>query len=109
MPRSACFSRLLLKAIQRSRSSACGRQRSEEAAEARRTRGSLSYIRCVLTSICMFKFILRIFTTGYSIIIFLLFCCALALIFFSVAELWEGIDPTSVTEIRERFNAVLES
>ena len=57
----------------------------------------------------MFKIILKIFTTGYSIIIFLLMCCALALIFFSMAELWSGINPTTVREVRERFNAVLES
>lgn len=55
------------------------------------------------------KFIAKVFATGYTIIIFLLVCCALALIFFSAVELWKGINPGEVLGIRDRFNSILES
>jgi hypothetical protein len=57
----------------------------------------------------MLKFIKKVFTFGYSSIIFLLICCALSLIFFAVAELWKGINPGDGLPLRERFNAILES
>jgi hypothetical protein len=50
----------------------------------------------------------KIFATGYSAIIFLFLCCALALIGFAAFELWQGINPNSGLALRERFNAVLE-
>jgi len=55
------------------------------------------------------KVIQKIFAVGYSGIIFLFICCAVALIFFAVLELWHGINPSEVLPLRERFNAVLES
>lgn len=55
------------------------------------------------------KVIQKIFAAGYSGIIFLFICCAVALIFFAVLELWHGINPSAVLPLRERFNAVLES
>lgn len=55
------------------------------------------------------KVIQKIFAAGYSGIIFLFVCCAVALIFFAVLELWHGINPSEVLPLRERFNAVLES
>jgi len=57
----------------------------------------------------MFKFIAKVFVFGYVIIIFLLICCALALIFFAVAELWHSINPAVELEVRERFDFILES
>ena len=50
----------------------------------------------------------KIFATGYSAIIFLFLCCAVALIVFALLELWQGINPNSALPLRERFNAVLE-
>ncbi|MGE0679707.1 MAG: hypothetical protein AB7P69_02200 [Candidatus Binatia bacterium] len=44
----------------------------------------------------------------YCSIIFLFFCCALALIFFAVFELWHGINPDSTSPQIARFHAVLE-
>jgi len=54
------------------------------------------------------KIIRKIFAAGYSIIILLFLCCAVALIAFAALELWEGINPNSGMPLRERFNAVLE-
>ena len=54
------------------------------------------------------KIIRKIFAGGYSAIIFLFLCCAVALIVFALMELWEGINPQSALPLRERFNAVLE-
>ena len=50
----------------------------------------------------------KIFTAGYSLIILLFLCCAVALIVFALLELWEGVNPNSGLPLRERFNAVLE-
>jgi len=50
----------------------------------------------------------KIFATGYSAIIFLFLCCAVALIVFAVLELWQGVNPNSALPLRERFNSVLE-
>jgi hypothetical protein len=54
------------------------------------------------------KIIRKIFAGGYSAVIFLFLCCAIALIVFAVMELWDGINPNSALPLRERFNAVLE-
>lgn len=54
------------------------------------------------------KLIRTLFATGYSAIIFLFFCCALALVAFAGLELWQGVNPNSGMPLRERFNAVLE-
>ena len=55
------------------------------------------------------KVMLKLFAVGYSGIIFLFICCALALIGFAVLELWHGVNPTDALPLRERFNAVLEA
>ena len=55
------------------------------------------------------KIIQKLFAVGYSGIILLFACCAIALIFFAVLELWHGINPSENLPLRERFNAVLES
>ena len=55
------------------------------------------------------KVIQKAFAVGYSGIIFLFICCAIALIVFAILELWHGINPNETLALRERFNAVLES
>lgn len=51
----------------------------------------------------------KIFAIGYSSIIFLFTCCALALIVFAMLELWHGINPGATLALRDRFNSILES
>ena len=55
------------------------------------------------------KVFLKLFTVGYLSIICIFYVCALALIAFALLELWHGVNPASSIELRERFNAVLES
>ncbi len=57
----------------------------------------------------MLKFIRKVFLLGYGGIIFLFLCCAFALIWFGVLELWHGINPGADLPHRERFNSILES
>lgn len=57
----------------------------------------------------MVKFIGKIFASGYSLIIFLLACCAFALIVFAAIEVWHGVNPAVTMSIQERFNSILES
>ena len=55
------------------------------------------------------KAFVKLFTAGYLGVIFLFYVAAIALIVFALFELWHGVNPTSSLELRERFNAVLES
>ena len=55
------------------------------------------------------KVIQKIFAVGYSGIIVLFVFSALALILFAALELWQGINPSAVLTLRDRFNFVLES
>jgi len=55
------------------------------------------------------KIIRRFFAIGYSGIVLLFICCAIALIIFAVLGFWHGINPGEALSLRERFNAVLES
>ena len=55
------------------------------------------------------KVFIKLFTLGYLSVICLFYVCALALIVFALFELWHGVNPTSSIELRERFNAILES
>jgi hypothetical protein len=57
----------------------------------------------------MVKLIGKIFTLGYSTIIFLLVCAAFSLVAFAAVEVWHGINPTITLSIRDRFNSILES
>ena len=54
------------------------------------------------------KRIQKLYAIGYSGIIVLFICCAVALIVFAVMELWHGINPAAALSLRERFNSVLE-
>ena len=55
------------------------------------------------------KLIRNVFIVGYSSIVALFICCAIALVFFALLELWHGINPGEAVPVRERFTAVLES
>jgi len=55
------------------------------------------------------RLVRALFAIGYSAISLLFYGCGLALIAFAVLELWEGIDPWSRLELRDRFNGVLEA
>ncbi len=56
----------------------------------------------------MRKIVQIVFLIGYSIIILLFICCALALIIFAAIEMWHGINPGAQMQLRDRFNAILE-
>jgi uncharacterized membrane protein YidH (DUF202 family) len=49
------------------------------------------------------------FAAGYTAVSLLFFACGIALVFFAIQELWEGINFGSDLEPRARFNAVLEA
>lgn len=55
------------------------------------------------------KFTRPIFSVAYLAVVFLFFCCALALIILAVGELWHGVNPNATVSVRERLNAVLEA
>lgn len=55
------------------------------------------------------KYIKSAFATGFIMIVFLFFCCALALVILAVFELWQGINPLVPAALRARFNTVLEA
>jgi len=56
----------------------------------------------------MKKLVQKIFLIGYSLVILLFICCALALIVFAAIEMWHGINPQTGMPLRDRFNAILE-
>lgn len=49
-----------------------------------------------------------IFVIGYIAVTLLFYCCGLALVVFSVIELWRGISPFQELPIQARLNGVLE-
>ena len=53
------------------------------------------------------QIIKKLFALSYSLIIFLFFCCGLALTFFAALELWHGLNPSEALPLRGRFNSVL--
>jgi len=55
------------------------------------------------------NFVKRAYSAGYISIVFLFYCCAVALIVLGVFELWNGINPMGDVVLRSRFNAVLEA
>lgn len=50
----------------------------------------------------------NIFAVGYYGIILLFLCCAFALIFFALLEMWHAVNPGIALPLRERFNSILE-
>ena len=55
------------------------------------------------------QIIRKLFAVSYSLVIFLFFCCGVALIFFAGLELWHGLNPSASLPLRGRFNSILES
>lgn len=55
------------------------------------------------------RIVRSLFAVGYSAIVLLFFACGIALTFFAVQELWEGINPGDGADPRVRFNAILEA
>ena len=55
------------------------------------------------------KTIRKLLAIGYSGVVLLFICCAIALIIFAVLEFWHGINPIEALSLSERFDAVLES
>jgi len=54
------------------------------------------------------RMIRKLFALSYSAVIFLFICSGLALTLFAALELWHGLNPTAVLELRDRFNSILE-
>lgn len=55
------------------------------------------------------NFFQKVFSVGFSIITILFVFTSFILIVFALLELWSGINPVQTTELRERFNSVMES
>lgn len=55
------------------------------------------------------RIVRSLFAAGYSATVLLFFACGLALIFFAIQELWNGINPGDGADPRARFNAILEA
>lgn len=55
------------------------------------------------------KFAKSFFTATYLAVVVLFCGCAISLLALAIAELWQGVNPTSDLALRERFNAVLEA
>lgn len=55
------------------------------------------------------KFFQKVFALGYMGIILLFIATGVALIFFSMVELWHALSPFQSLSVRDRFNGILES
>ncbi len=55
------------------------------------------------------QFVSKIFPIGHFVISLVFIVCAVAIIFFALAQLWQGIQPGTELSIQERLNAILES
>jgi hypothetical protein len=55
------------------------------------------------------KVIRVMFAALYSMLVVLFACCAAALMFFAIVELWKGMSPFTDMPSRARLNSVLES
>ncbi|MBD2775636.1 hypothetical protein ICL16_27150 [Iningainema sp. BLCCT55] len=51
----------------------------------------------------------KVFSVGFSIITLLFILSSFILIVFAVLELWSGINPLKMTDLRSRFNSIMES
>lgn len=65
--------------------------------------------RMVRTQGPLMRIVRGLFAIGYSAIVLLFFACGIALTFFAVQELWDGINPADGADSRARFNAILEA
>lgn len=55
------------------------------------------------------QFVHKIFPVGHFVVSMVFIICAIAILFFTLVQLWEGIQPGADLSIQERLNAVLES
>ncbi|MDB5840217.1 MAG: hypothetical protein JWQ23_2169 [Herminiimonas sp.] len=55
------------------------------------------------------KFIQKLFSAGYILIVALFFVCGLSLIVFAAVEMWHAIVPSTAAPMRSRFISILES
>ena len=55
------------------------------------------------------QFIRKIFPAGHFVISLVFVICAIAILFFALIQLWQGIQPGTDLAINERLNAILES
>ena len=55
------------------------------------------------------QFIRKIFPAGHFVISLVFVVCAIAILFFALIQLWQGIQPGTDLAINERLNAILES
>jgi hypothetical protein len=55
------------------------------------------------------QFVHKIFPVGHFVISLMFVVCAVAVLFFALAQLWQGLQPGSGVAINERLNFVLES
>lgn len=55
------------------------------------------------------KYLEKVFTAAHLLVIALFFICAIALMVLAATDLWRGVFSTGITDIRGRFDSILES
>jgi preprotein translocase subunit SecG len=55
------------------------------------------------------QFVRKIFPVGHFVISLVFIVCAVAILFFALLQLWQGIQPGADLSLNERLNAILES
>ena len=55
------------------------------------------------------QFVRMIFPIGHFVISLVFVVCAIAILFFALTQLWQGIQPGMNLSVNERLNAILES
>ena len=55
------------------------------------------------------QFIHKIFPISHFVISMMFVICAIVILFFTVAQLWQAVQPGAELSIQERLNAILES
>lgn len=55
------------------------------------------------------QFVHKIFPISHFVISMLFVICAIVILFFTVAQLWQAVQPGADLSIQERLNAILES
>lgn len=55
------------------------------------------------------NYLRKVFSVGFSVITLLFVFTSLILVVFAVLELWIGINPLKNTDLRARFNSIMES
>lgn len=55
------------------------------------------------------QFVRRIFPVGHFVISLVFVVCAIAILFFAIGQLWQGLQPGTDLAVNERLNSILES